>query len=1086
MVKREKIRTWSFTGAGFFAALVLQVVSSTAALANVPPIVDAFVANPSTPTPGRVVRLTINAHDPDCAATCTTGCGTSIRSDLLAWSDNTGRLPAEAFLNSVPGPTGSPWSATVEWVAPLTEGSYIVTATVSDSGGMICGGRKTTYAAVPISVTTTAPPVVDSFTASPVTVPVGGTAQLSVVARDAAGASLRYVFSGDAGTIQQADPSIPTAQWTAPLAAGVVNLRCAVSAGGGQPVTVSTSVQVVLGSFAGWLPPEVGRVTRVAALLDGRLAVVDGVGGTASVVSAAGGISWRAAGFLEPVAVGAAGNEIFVLERKARRISVLSTAGARLRTIPCPAQMPVDLAVGPGPGELTVTDASGAVLHVVSAGTGSLIRTMGSGALRIPSGLAIHQGRIAVADPGLRRVVLFDAAGAPLGTLGDDTLFVRPQGVTWDPAAGRLVVSDSFSSELTVLGEDGSVRGQLGGFGTGAGQISAPTDVQLVEGGLLAVPLVTSGKVALYRLLFSLAPPAPPTGVVAADLAGDDGGAIKIGWAASADDSGRVASYRVERSWDPLGEFSARASVAAGTTSYVDRGTLDGECNVYRVVASDGVLETASPVTPCARSRNDLPPPAPAFASAEPQSPTTAAVAWAPVASADLARYDVTLAAGGGSRVVPAPPGTTQLPLMGLIPGQAYQVGVAAVDTAGNASVSTQTIFSTYPDEPPPTPEGVVAWDLGLGGEVAVDWRPSAGRVPAASFKVTATPRVAGWAVVETIVDDPPAGLSGLVNRLDYLVSVTSITPWDRQGAPSAPVAVRPTAPPRLLAVVQETGWPGGIPGPDASGIVVRIPAQADDRVLKLQYRAEGSQLALLLDGAALRTLLPDTRNEWTEASVELSSKQLKGTDAHLLELRNSGFPSASAVLSLRRVDLVPLPVEELASESYNTVVDVTWIPADDRPDLTVAVSRETARDAYAQVPCTAPSLARCRDTFVPNDDQRKYRAVVVSPAGWQSAPEDRNDHAAFGDGPPPVTDLLVEPDRSSWRLRWTPLSTAPSKKADPVPVLFYRVYRKDARGLALLVEVQAPPVSLPPESFDPATGTLVVRSIDAAGKESQ
>lgn len=1085
MVKREKIRTWSFRGAGFFAALVLQVVSSAAALANVPPIVDAFIANPSTPTPGRVVRLTINAHDPDCAATCTTGCGTTVRSDLLAWSDNTGRLPAEAFLNSVPGPTGSPWSATVEWVAPLTEGSYIVTATVSDSGGMICGGRKTTYAAVPITVTTTAPPVVDSFTASPITVPVGGTAQLSVVAHDSANASLTYVFSGDAGTFQHADPSVSTAQWTAPLAAGVVNLRCTVGAGAGQPVTVSTSVQVVLGSFAGWLPPEVGRVTRIAALLDGRLAVVDGVGGTASVVSASGGISWRTAGFLEPVAVGAAGNEIFVLERRARRISVLSTAGARLRTIPCPGQMPVDLVVGPGPGELTVTDTGGAVLHVVSSGTGAPLRTMGQGALKFPSGIAINQGRIAVADSGLRRVVLFDSAGTSLGALGDDTLFVRPQGVTWDPAAGRLIVSDSFSSELTVLGEDGSVRGQLAGFGKGAGQISAPADVQLIEGGQLAVPLAVSGKVALYRLLFSLAPPAPPTGVVAADLGGDDGGAIQISWAASADDSGRVASYRVERSWDPLGDFSARASVEAGTTTYADRGTVDGECNVYRVVASDGVLETASPITPCARSKNDLPPPAPAFASAEPQSPTTAVVAWAPVTSADLAGYSLIIAGSGGPQLVSAPPDVTQLPLTGLFPGQAYKVGVAAVDTAGNASASTEAAFSTYPDEPPPTPEGVVAWDLGLGGEVAVDWRPSAGRVPAASFKVTATPRVAGWAVVETIVNDPPAGLSGLVNRLDYLVSVTAITPWDRSGAPSAPVAVTPTTPPRFLAVVPETGWAGVMPGPDASGIVVRIPAQADDRVLKLQYRAEGAQLALLLDGAALRTPLPDTRNEWTEASVELPSKQLKGTDAHLLELRNAGFPSASAVLSLRRVDLVPLPVEELASESFNTVVDLTWTRSEDRPDLTVTVSRETAHDTYTQVPCTAPSLARCRDTFVPNDDQRKYRAVVVSPAGWQSAPEDRNDHAAFEDGPPPVTDLLVEPDGSSWRLRWTPLSTAPSKKADPVPVSNYRVYRKDAQGLAFLVEVPAPPVSLPPESFDPATGTVVVRSVDAAGKES-
>lgn len=508
-----KVRRVGPFGVGIFPLLALNVFLSGAALANLPPIVDGFTASQATALPGQTLTLTLNAHDPDCAATCTSGCGAYIRPDLLVWSDSSGRAASAAFLNSAPGPAGSPWSATVGWVAPMTEGSYVVSASVADSGGFTCGGRLSTTATLTITVSASTPPVIDSFTVSPLTVPVGGTARLSCLAHDPAGGSLSYAFSADAGTIQQGSPP-NTATFTAPLSAGVVNLRCAVNAAAGPPVTAQTSVQVVLGSFSGWLPQSVGRATRVSGLLDGRVVVVDGVGGTVSAVSASGSVSWSAPGFLEPIAVASAGSEIYVLDKKAARIAVLSTSGVPLRTVPCPGQSPAGLAAGPGAGELTVSDGSGARLYVIAADTGALRRTMGEGILAFPAGVTCYQGKTAAADAGLRRVVLFDGGGAVLATLGDDTLFVRPQGVAWDAILGRLVVVDSFSSEITVMGEDGSVRGQLAGFGAGAGQISAPVDVQLVGGGLMAVPLAVTGQVALYTLLSGLPPTASNNGPV--------------------------------------------------------------------------------------------------------------------------------------------------------------------------------------------------------------------------------------------------------------------------------------------------------------------------------------------------------------------------------------------------------------------------------------------------------------------------------------------------------------------------------------------------------------------------------------------
>ncbi len=498
-------------GVGIFPLLALNALLASGALANLPPVVDSFTASPANARPGQTLTLTLNAHDPDCATTCTSGCGAYIRPDLLQWSDNTGRLPAAAFASSTPGAAGSPWSATASWVAPPADGTYVVTASIADSGGSLCGGRQTTTATLTITVSTSAPPVIDSFVASPLSVPVGGTAQLSCVAHDPAGGSLSYAFSADAGSLL--DGAAPgTAQWTAPQSAGAVALRCTASTVAGPPVTAQTSVQVVIGSFAGWLPLNGARTTRVGGLPDGRLAVVDGVAGTVSAVSPSGSLSWSVPDLAEPVAVASASNEIYVLERKASRITVLGPDGARLRVVPCPGQAPSGLAAGPGADELTVSDGAAARLYVIGAGTGDFRRAIGDGMLVFPAGVTCYQGKVAVADAGLRRVVLFDGGGSLLATLGNDTLFVRPQGVAWDATAGRLVVADSFSAEITVMGEDGSVRGQLAGFGAGAGQISAPVDAQLVGGGLLAVPLAVTGRVALYTLLSSLPPTASNNG----------------------------------------------------------------------------------------------------------------------------------------------------------------------------------------------------------------------------------------------------------------------------------------------------------------------------------------------------------------------------------------------------------------------------------------------------------------------------------------------------------------------------------------------------------------------------------------------
>ena len=466
---------------------------------------------------------------------------------------------------------------------------------------------------------------------------------------------------------------------------------------------------------------------------------------------------------------------------------------------------------------------------------------------------------------------------------------------------------------------------------------------------------------------------------------------------------------------------------------------------------------------------------------------------WGAVAESDLAGYKIEVVGGGVTLISSAPVGAVQLPLAKLGPDTRYGVSVIAVDSAGNVSAPAQTSFTTYPDEAPPAPEGVVVADTKGGGELSVTWSEAPGRVPVSGYHVSLTPLAPGWPAVEIDATKPPVRVQGLFNRLGYVVTVTATTPWGRVSVPSVGVQATPTAPARDLAVVSETGWPGDKPDPDAGGISLRIPAQNQDRELRFQYRASRAQVSVLLDGMPLGKPLPDTFGTWVEERLPLSVKLLTGPSVHLLELRNAGFPDPSALASLRRIDLVPLAVDDLGTESFNTVVDLTWKWAESRADLTVRMSRPTAgagADAGLAIACTTPTLGRCRAVFQLNGETSRYDVRVVSPAGWVSGAASVEGTASYEDLPPPVTDLLVTPAEGlaggGWNLSWTPLSTAIGARAAPSRVSAYRIYRQEANALVLLREVSAPPVQLPVDVLDAAGRNVVVRSVDSLGRESQ
>ncbi|MEO6487450.1 MAG: fibronectin type III domain-containing protein, partial [Thermoanaerobaculia bacterium] len=748
--------------------------------------------------------------------------------------------------------------------------------------------------------------------------------------------------------------------------------------------------------------------------------------------------------------------------------------------------------IGPNPGELVVSDTEAAHLLIVSAVDGRTLRTIGDGQLRLPTGIAMTSTRLAVADAGLARVLLFDAAGTLVSTLGDDTIFVRPQGVAWDSAAQRLVVCDSYSGEITILGEDGGVRGMIGGFGSGAGSLVNPIDVTVLSGGTLAVT-TGGGEVSMFQLLSTLSPLAPPTGVTAGDELNDDGGAIAIAWSASSDDPVRVTGYGIERAIGEIGQFATSGSVGASTKRWIDRSAVDGICYHYRVVARDGTLEAASAETACAIARNDLPPPKPASLTADAQSPFAATVTWSAVPVRDLGGYALEISTGGASaQTLRVAASATSATVTELLPERSYAVSLRAFDTAGNFSAPVSTTATTYPDVPPLSPAVSVS-DATTGGAADVKWTLAAGRVPVSNYRIAATPSIAGWPAATNEWTASPFRIRGLVNTLAYDVTVTAYTPWGRGSEPSAPVRVVPSAPALALPVIEARGWDGTSGIEDAAGFDVSFEIAEEKRLLRFRYRAVGAKLQLLIDGEPIAKPLDDTSGTWIDASVEIEKRFLKKLTLHLLAARNAAFPNPSAQVAVRQLDFVPLAPKDLKSDSFNTVVDLAWTWQEARRDLAATLFRSSGKrdEPWSAVPCRAPQSGRCRDTFRTNGEKFAYRLSIASPAGWTSETHVANGEAKYEDLPPEVTDVVVEPDffgdgSAALKLTWTALSSASSRNGAPEPISTYRIYRSEAGRLTYVSDATAPPTLISAALFDPKKHAIVIRSVDAQGRESR
>src|SRR5574341_372531 len=122
---------------------------------------------------------------------------------------------------------------------------------------------------------------------------------------------------------------------------------------------------------------------------------------------------------------------------------------------------------------------------------------------------------------------------------------------------------------------------------------------------LLLLPVVLLAQDTLQS---QPASPAPPTEVKAFDTPNDNGHSITVTWKLSADDGAgqnSVTMYEILRAESPEGEFTSRGVVAAGISTYDDKGDKDkasqnyfpsGKNHYYKVRAKAGDIFSESEV----------------------------------------------------------------------------------------------------------------------------------------------------------------------------------------------------------------------------------------------------------------------------------------------------------------------------------------------------------------------------------------------------------------------------------------------------------------------------------------------------------
>ncbi|HUT34734.1 MAG TPA: 6-bladed beta-propeller [Planctomycetota bacterium] len=151
---------------------------------------------------------------------------------------------------------------------------------------------------------------------------------------------------------------------------------------------------------------------------------------------------------------------------------------------------------------VAIADSGRAELHLVSLAERKYraVTAIGDARLRCPVGVALDgTGGVFVSDSVLRRVFRVSERGGLLGEVAGK--FVRPAGLAYDAARGRLFVVDAGAHAVLVFERQGdgfALARTLGGRGEAAGGFNFPTHAAVGRDGSLYVTDSLNHRIQIF------------------------------------------------------------------------------------------------------------------------------------------------------------------------------------------------------------------------------------------------------------------------------------------------------------------------------------------------------------------------------------------------------------------------------------------------------------------------------------------------------------------------------------------------------------------------------------------------------------
>lgn len=150
---------------------------------------------------------------------------------------------------------------------------------------------------------------------------------------------------------------------------------------------------------------------------------------------------------------------------------------------PEPRNMVRPYAIAVGGDRLAVADPGVGAVHLYDTAGGDYerIEWADKRLLRSPVGVAFVGDSLYVADSAFGEIFVFDAEFKLARTIEG---LERPTGLAWDPQAERLYVTDTLNHNIVVLDGEGKRLFEFGGRGTGDGEFNYPSHLTLAGGRL--------------------------------------------------------------------------------------------------------------------------------------------------------------------------------------------------------------------------------------------------------------------------------------------------------------------------------------------------------------------------------------------------------------------------------------------------------------------------------------------------------------------------------------------------------------------------------------------------------------------------